>query len=118
LCDFLSLQYHEHPGARFCGTERTAFLPNTPDGCRLLTRLKYAFKHGLTFTVGTSLTTGRSDVVTWTSIPHKTSFNGASGDPHGFPDGKYLSNCNSALDALGVPSADDCLIRPQVVAID
>jgi deltex-like protein len=94
-----------------------AFLPETPDGCRLLTRMKYAFAHGLTFTVGTSLTTGRGNVVTWTSIPHKTSFEGPA-DPHGFPDDRYLANCNDALDSLGVPDANDCLSEPQTVAID
>jgi deltex-like protein len=79
--------------------------------------MKYAFAHGLTFTVGTSLTTGRSNVVTWTSIPHKTSFEGPA-DPHGFPDDRYLANCNDALDSLGVPDAGDCLSEPQAVTID
>lgn len=97
--------YHESPGTRFGGANRTAFLPNNQDGRRLLTRLKYAFTHGLTFRVGTSLTSGVHNVVTWASIHHKTSLFGGA---HGFPDASYIANCNDSLDALHVPSADDC----------
>jgi deltex-like protein len=98
--------YQENPGSTFSGTIRTTYLPNNEDGCRLLTRLKYAFLHGLTFRVGTSVTTGANNVVTWTSIHHKTSLRGGS---HSFPDPEYISNCNTSLDCLSVPDADACL---------
>lgn len=97
--------YQENPGRPFTGTARTTFLPDNEDGRRLLTRLKFAFLHGLTFRIGTSLTTGAHNVVTWTSIHHKTSLNGGS---HSFPDPDYISNCNESLDALHVPDADSC----------
>ena len=80
-----------------------------------MSRLKYAWKHGLIFTVGTSLTTQQQNVVTWASIPHKTSLQrggsayGAHPNPHAFPDPNYLANCHDALDALGVPDTDTCL---------
>ncbi len=74
------------------------------DGQALLKRLKYAFLHGLTFTVGTSLTTGRDNQCTWASIHHKTSRSGGVRS-HGFPDADYFNNCNAELDALGVPRA-------------
>jgi deltex-like protein len=69
----------------------------------LLKRLQYAFSHGLTFTVGTSLTSGLSNSVVWASIHHKTS---PSGGAYGFPDVNYFANCNLELDSLGVPLAD------------
>merc|ERR1712176_531392 len=92
--------YHENPGLRYGGTYRVAYLPDNYDGRSLLLRLKYAFLHGLIFTIGTSLTTGANNVVTWTSIHHKTSLHGGV---HGFPDENFIYNCNCELDAVGVP---------------
>ncbi len=99
--------YHDHPGEHYDGTIRVAFLPTTLEGRQLLYRLKYAWTHGLTFRVGASLTTGQANQVTWASIHHKTSLYVG---PHGFPDDKYLDNCNTSLDALHVPPAKDCII--------
>ena len=109
----------------------TAYLPNNADGQDLLKRLKFAFMHGLSFTVGTSFTTGMADQCTvsvesgrldssnaelfgphstfigwakWASIHHKTSPTGGS-QGHGYPDPDYFDNCNGELDSLGVPPA-------------
>ena len=99
----LSRPCNRNPGLPFAGASRIAYLPDNAEGRRLLKRLEYAFSKGLTFTVGTSLSTGQGDVVTWASIHHKTSI---SGGAHGFPDPSYFYNCNDELDAVGVPSAD------------
>jgi deltex-like protein len=96
--------YHPNPGTPYGPVSRRAFLPDDSDGRNLLKRLKYAFRHGLTFCVGTSLTTGVSNVITWSSIHHKTSL---TRGPHGFPDLGYFINSNDELDALGVPAADN-----------
>ena len=93
--------YHENPNAPYHGDHRVAYLPNTPEGRKLLKRFKYAWIHGLTFRVGTSLTTHQPNRVTWTSIHHKTSLHGGV---HGFPDTSYITNVNASLDALHVPS--------------
>jgi deltex-like protein len=79
--------YHDQPGERYDGTCRVAYLPHTLEGKQLLARLQYAWTHGLTFRVGTSLTTGTKNQVTWASIHHKTSVHGG---PHGFPDSNYI----------------------------
>ncbi|GKY98091.1 E3 ubiquitin-protein ligase dtx3l [Mayamaea pseudoterrestris] len=100
--------YHPNPGRSFSGTRRVAYLPDDELGRKLLTRLAYAFTRGLTFTVGTSLTTGASDCVTWSSIHHKTS---RCKGPHGYPDPCYMWNCNKELDVLGVPKAADLEIK-------
>lgn len=97
-------EYHGNPGEKYNSTERRAFLPLVEEGLELLLRLKYAFQHGLTFDVGTSLTTGKMNVVVWTSIHHKTSLSGGS---HGWPDPAYFLNCNEELDALGVPQPEE-----------
>jgi len=101
----IQLGFMENPGQAYSGTYRTAYLPHNESGRKLLARLKFAFTHGLTFRVGTSLTTGRSNQTTWTSIHHKTSL---SRGVHGYPDPQYLMNCNNSLDALRVPRAEDC----------
>jgi len=87
------LSYHESPGERHSGKAVKAYLPNNDDGQDLLRRLKYAFMHGLTFEVGTSMTTGRTNTVTWSSVHHKTSNHGGV-MKHGWPDRDYFSNCN------------------------
>jgi deltex-like protein len=96
--------YHVNPGFGYGPCRRTAYLPDNDDGRKLLKRLKYAFSHGLTFTVGQSLTTGVDNVVTWASIHHKTV---PYGGVHGYPDSSYFANCNQELDAVGVPAAED-----------
>lgn len=101
----IQLAFMENPGQHYSETSRTAYLPHNECGRKLLARLKYAFTHGLTFRVGTSVTTGRSNQITWTSIHHKTSFRHGA---HGYPDPRYFSNCNTSLDALRVPKAEDC----------
>lgn len=101
----IQLPFMENPGTRYSGATREAYLPDNEAGRKLLSRLKYAFTHGYTFRVGTSLTTGRPNQTTWTSIHHKTSLNYGV---HGYPDPNYIANCNSSLDALRIPNAQDC----------
>jgi len=95
------MSYHANPGLPFHGTRRVAYLPDNQEGKRLLERLKWAWMHGLTFSIGDSLTTGRSNSVIW-SVHHKTS---RTSGPHGFPDPNFFTNCNLELDSLGVPKA-------------
>lgn len=56
--------------------KRRAFLPKTREGTEVLELLEKAFKQGLTFTIGTSRTTGKEGVITWNDIHHKTSRKG------------------------------------------
>lgn len=98
--------FHPNPRRPFEGTHRYAYLPDTHEGHLLLKRFVWAFQHGMMFTIGTSMTTGRSDVVVWsTSVPQKSSRYG--GGPFGFPDPNYVSQINAALDQLHVPQATD-----------
>nr|XP_014352559.1 PREDICTED: probable E3 ubiquitin-protein ligase DTX3 isoform X2 [Latimeria chalumnae] len=63
---------HPNPGVPYPGTTRCAFLPDNPEGNKVLGLLRRAFDQRLTFTIGTSMTTGRSNVITWNDIHHKT----------------------------------------------
>ena len=66
--------------------------------------LKIAFDRKLVFTVGTSATTGHSNVVIWNDIHHKTEWNNHSG--HGYPDAGYLDRCLDELANQGVTAQD------------
>jgi hypothetical protein len=87
-----------------------AYVPHNRQGRQLLKRLQAAFSEGLTFDIGTSLTSGQRDQVVWTrAFGHKTSLTGGT---YGFPDPNYLETCNAQLDAIGVPSAADIPDQP------
>ena len=61
-----------NPGFRYPGVSIISeiSLPDKVEGRKVLKLLKIAWKMKLTFTVGTCLTSGLSDVVTWNDIPH------------------------------------------------
>lgn len=112
--------FHESPGQPYHGATRTAYLPDNVAGRQLAGRLKYAWRHGLMFHVGTSLTSGRANSVVWSSIHHKTSLQGGA---HGFPDPNYLANCHAALDDLNVPPVgalgiNECAPRRRTTATE
>ena len=67
--------------------------------------MKIAWHRRLTFTIGTSITTGRQNVVIWNEIHHKTDMDNHSG--HGYPDPNYLNNVTMELAAHGVLEEDD-----------
>ena len=69
---------HPNPGYHFTGTSRTAYLPDSPEGRKVLKLLKKAFDARLIFTIGTSHTSGATDTVVWNDIHHKTSTHGGT----------------------------------------
>lgn len=105
--------YHPNPGKQYRGTVRTAYIPDVSDGRRLLKRLVYAFERGLTFMIGTSMTTGMENAITWSSIHHKTNLYGGA-QKHGYPDESYLMNCHEELDSLDVPY-DPCSLNSSII---
>ena len=100
----MQCDYHPNPGQAFPPVYREAFLPANWEGRALLKRLQYAFVRGLTFRVGQSVTTGVPGVITWASIPHKTTL---FHHLYGYPDPDFFVNANNELDSLGVPVASD-----------
>ncbi|XP_006629504.1 probable E3 ubiquitin-protein ligase DTX3 [Lepisosteus oculatus] len=96
---------HPNPGAGFTGTSRRAFLPDCADGQRVLRLLQRAFEQRLTFTVGTSATTGLSNVVVWNDVHHKTSTHGGP-QGFGYPDPGYLLRVQEELRLKGITEDD------------
>ena len=65
-----------------------------------------AWERRLTFTIGTSVTTGANNTIVWNEIHHKTeSTSNHSG--HGYPDENYLDNVLAELAAQGVTEGDE-----------
>ena len=67
---------HPHPGEVYHGTSRTAYLPDNREGKEVLALLRRAFDARLVFTVGTSVTSGWRNQITWNGIHHKTNMSG------------------------------------------
>lgn len=68
---------------------------------KVLKLLKEAWNRKLTFTIGTSVTTGAMDTVVWNEIHHKTE-NSSNYSGHGYPDPLYLDRVLLELAAQGV----------------
>ena len=66
------------PGSSYAATHHTAYLPDNKEGREVLALLKRAFDQLLLFTIGTSVTTGETDVVVWNGVHHKTSRHGGT----------------------------------------
>jgi len=96
---------HPSPGQPYTAHNfpRVAYLPDTPDGCRALHGLYLAWKQRLLFTVGTSMTSGRSNCVTWNDIHLKTQ---KSGSDHSYPDPNFLANLMQELAGFGITEAE------------
>ncbi|XP_071771288.1 uncharacterized protein LOC139924207 [Centroberyx gerrardi] len=92
---------HPNPGQRYEGASRTAYLPDSSEGRKVLELLKQAFNQRLVFTVGQSSTTGRNNLVTWNDIHHKTSTHGGP-TYYGYPDPDYLKRVRDELKVKGI----------------
>lgn len=79
---------HPNPGKHYSGTSRSCYLPNNAEGKVVRDLLRLAFNRGLIFTIGDSVTSGRSNTVVW-NIHHKTSMSGGP-TRYGYPDPTYL----------------------------
>lgn len=64
-----------------------------------------AWERKLTFTIGTSVTTGESHTVVWNEIHHKTEF-GSNRSGHGYPDPNYMDNLTMELSVHGITEED------------
>lgn len=111
-CGSIVITYHfvdgiqgpEHPAPgepyRAYAFPRQAYLPSNEKGKKVLKLLKEAWRRRLVFTIGTSVTTGMKNVITWNEIHHKTSRENFNG--HGYPDPDYLDNIILELALQGV----------------
>ncbi|KAK6185919.1 hypothetical protein SNE40_008053 [Patella caerulea] len=99
--DGIQDESHPNPGRPYEGIRRRAYLPNNKDGQDILQLLYKAFDARLIFTIGDSCTTGKSGVITWNDIHHKTSMTGGPTN-HGYPDPTYLNRVKEELACKGI----------------
>ena len=117
---------HPLPGQPFyaIGFPKTAFLPDTEKGRRILGKagvifgkdaclhsnvhlffigyLELAFNRRLTFTISKDPSTGQADLVDWNpGLEHKTDF-GPTESNSGYPDNDYLDRILGQLGILGI----------------
>ena len=92
-------------GNYYSGTARTSYLPNNKEGREILGMLKIAFDRKLTFTIGTSVTTGQKNTVIWNGIHHKTSTSGGI-QYYGYPDPTYFNRIKEELASKGIYQND------------
>ena len=108
-CGTITIYYHFKDGVidgkKYTGTSRHGYIPNTQKGRILLALLYIAFERKLSFTVGTSVTTGQQDCVVWNGIHHKTSTTGGTSH-YGYPDPTYFNRVCEELAAKGVNKDD------------
>lgn len=101
----LEIIYQMKAGTRdniqYPGTKRHAFLPCTKEGEEILRLLLISFERRLTFTIGTSVTTGRPNQIIWNGIHHKTSVGGGPAC-FGYPDDTYFCRVKEELAAKGI----------------
>lgn len=94
---------HPSPGKNYWADTfpRYGYIPNNERGKIVLQLHIIAWERRLTFTVGTSMTTGADNQVIWNQIHHKTL------DPgHTFPDPNYLDRAIAELAVQGVTEDD------------
>ena len=90
----------QNPGVEYYGTMRDAYLPDNPEGNRVLELFKKAWKMKRSFTVGRSLSLGEDNCITWNDIHHKTDpFPNAQ---YGYPDPTYLTRVVEDMKAMGI----------------
>ena len=95
------IEYYFPNGNGYTGTSRRSYLPDIKEGREILALLKIAFDRKLTFTVGTSVTTGIKNTVVWNGIHHKTSLSGGCTN-FGYPDSSYFNRVKQELASKGV----------------
>jgi hypothetical protein len=104
-CSTICIYYQFPSGKTYSGTSREAYLPNNSEGREVLALLKVAFDRKLTFTVGTSVTTGCTNTTIWNGVHHKTNLSGGSAY-FGYPDPTYFNRVKQELAVKGVKESD------------
>ena len=96
---------HYHPGQRYDGDHREAYLPDNEAGREALELTKIAWNRRLIFSVGQSLTTKRHNRIVWASLHFKTRFQGGQ-LVHGYPDETYFDRFKEELKVKGITTDD------------
>ena len=113
--DGIQTQEHPNPGKKYYGTTRICYLPANEMGLKALQPMVDTFIGKSFFTIGTSVTTGRSDCVIWNGIHCKTRISGGSAN-YGYPDNTYLDRVATECSQKGyLMNSDINWFKPKYV---
>lgn len=90
---------HPHPFHPYKGDQRVAYLPDNPEGRRVMNLFRLAWERKLLFSIGYSVSRGCDDCIIFNGIHMKTS---VGTDQHGWPDPTYLTRVTQELADKGV----------------
>jgi len=93
---------HPNPGMYYSAEYRTAYLPDSPEGRKVLVLIRKAWNQKILFTIGTSITRGLDDCIIYNGIHFKTVPFATSTEPWGWPDSTYLYRIVQELNDKGV----------------
>ena len=105
---------HPNPGSSYKRLIRSAYLPGSPHGLRLLEKVSLAFARKMLFTIDKSRTTGIVGI-TFNDIHLKTAMGGGP-LRHGYPDPGYLDRLDEELKNAGITDQD--LTKPDGTKIE
>lgn len=97
-CGSIQIHYSINDGNYYLN--RVAYLPDNAEGNKMLKLLEIAWDRRISFTIGTSVTTGQEDTVVW-NLHHKTSLTGGVAC-FGYPDSTYFQRLRLELEANGI----------------
>ena len=95
------LSFHFPDGATYTGTRRVAYYPVTAEGFKARLLVRKVFEAGKLFRIGTSVTTGATDVVVFGGVHLKTHKAGGSAN-HGYPDPTWYQRLVSECAAINI----------------
>lgn len=79
----------ENSKCRYPPTHRIAYMPNTEEAKQVIKLFRTCFDRKLMFIIGSSVTTGRNNVIVWNGIHHKTKTYGGSSH-YGWPVNNFI----------------------------
>jgi hypothetical protein len=91
---------HPNPGKKYPGTTRICYLPGTIEGLGMLQVMAEVFRGRAFFTIGTSVTTGKSGQIIWNGIHCKTRKTGGA-TCYAYPDPTYLDRVGAECSRKG-----------------
>lgn len=101
-CNFSLLGGYNKNGS-FLGETRGCYLPDCDDGILVVKKFINAFKKGLLFSIGDSVTRGTKNVIVYWAAHQKTAISGT----YGYPDDDYIIRVQNELGCKSIMEGYD-----------
>ena len=94
-----------NPGKRYPSRTEYIYLPRTVQGMEILGMMRVAWKRGLMYRIGESVTIKSDNMIIWNITPWKTSRSGGT-ENYGYPDPTYFDRIKDQFKQKGI-TVDD-----------